>query len=327
MVDVGALGPGARPPEPAPAPARAAGVPSPPALSAGEVVDAELVETLGRGDALLRLGSRLVRALVPEGLPRGEPLRLLVVAPGPPAVLRLPDPAEAAAARLAKPAAEGLVSSVRTLLAAALPADDPEAGALLASARSLLTLPPSPGRLAEALARWVRGSGVFHEASLARGEAPGDLKEVLLRLVARLGEGPVARAAEALLSHVETHQARSLVDGMPVVPLVLPWGDEPLHGELRLEERPTSRGGEPAGCLVVRLQMPRLGTVEARLQWGGGGVAVRLGLEPAALAAVAPRLGELADRLGGAGVRVRTLRAEALPVTPSGAGGLVEVLA
>jgi len=321
--EVGSLG--GAPPLPPPLPRGEAPVPG---LRLGEVVEAQLLETLSQREGILSIGGRVFRALHPEGLNPGQRLQLRLVSLGPPPLFKLPAAADEGVARLLLPPAQGVTAAVRALLAA--PAGEEAGDPLLASLRQLLRVPAEPEALASALARLVRGSGLHHEARLAAGEDPADLKSLALKLLATKPEGALARAAEALLGHVEAHQARSVLEGVLVLPLVLPWGEEWVQGEIRLEDGEGRGAGEAAGgSLRLRLQMPRLGPVEVRLRWGAGGVSVRLALDPAALEEARGQLPELSRRLSAeAGVRVADLRAEALPPpAPKSGPGLVEVVA
>jgi len=323
--EVGPLGPG-------PGAVPAATPPRPEALSLGlrlgEVVEAEFLEALGQREGLLAIGGRVFRALHPEGLAPGQRLALRLVSPGPPPVFRLPEAAEEGVVRLLWPPAQGLASAARVLLGGEVV--HAGSGPLLAALQQVLRLPEEPGALGEALARLLRNSGLHHEASLARGEEPADLKALALRLLGREPAGPLAKAAEALLGHVEAHQARSALEGVLVVPLLLPWGEEWAQGELRVEDgEERGRAGAGGKTLRIRLEMPRLGPVEALVRWGQGGVAVRLGLAPDAVAEAREKLPELSARLSDeARVRVADLRVEALPPpAPRGGPGRVEVVA
>jgi hypothetical protein len=160
---------------------------------------------------------------------------------------------------------------------------------------------------------------------------PDDLKSLTLRLLDRPLDLSLARFSEAFLGHIGAHQARSVLDGVIVVPFVLPWGGDAIQGEWVVEER-SGRGpsGEASsGALRVRLEMPHLGPVEVAFRWGPAGNSVRLRLDPVGLDAVAPRLPDLARALSEeAGVRLLELRAERLsPAAPTAGRGLVEVLA
>lgn len=338
MPAVGALGAG-----PVPAPGGQAGTAPGEAalreaaflagLRLGGVVEAQLQEALGPREGVLSIGGNLFRALHPEGLSPGQRLELRLVSLGPPPVFKLPGGPDEAVARLLRPPSLGLEGAVRALLAA--PVAEATPGADLAAALGrLLRLPEEPASLAVALARLVRGSGLFHEADLARpgAQAPADLKALALLFLSRQTEGALARAAAALVGHLEAHQARSLLEGAAVIPLVLPWGEEWVHGELRLEPEGRRAGGaekKAGGTLRLRLQMPRLGPVEVHLRWASPGVFVRLALDPPVLEEARQRLSELSRLLAReAGVRVADLRAEPLPPpAPKGGPGLVEVLA
>lgn len=309
--------------------ARPAGAAEALGLKSGDVVEGGLVENLGNGEGIVDLGGRLVRAAIPEGLAAGLRAALRVVSTGPPLVLKLPMPGEEALVQRLSPPSVNWSQVLGALLSSA--DGRPEEVAQLVEPFLFLRLPISPADLAPLLAQLVRKSGLYHEALLARGEDPGDLKALALRLLARSSDPGVVKLAEALLGHVEAHQARSVFEGAVVVPFALPWGDEPLQGEWVVEERSGRRpnGEAESGLLRVRLHLPRLGPVEASFQWGPAGNAVRLRLAPEGLSAVSPRLPELARALvDEASLPLVSLRVEPLaPAAPKGARGLLEVLA
>lgn len=292
------------------------------------MVEAQFLEALSQREGLLAIGGRVFRAIHPEGLAPGQRLALRLVSAGPPPVLRLPESGEENVAHLLRPPAQGLEAAARVLLGTQ-PARA-ESGPVLSALQQLLRLPEEPGALGQALARLLERSGLHHEASLARGEEPADLKALALRLAAREPAGPLAKAAEALLGHVEAHQARSVLEGVLVVPLLLPWGEEWAQGELRVEDAgERGRAGTAGGTLRLRLEMPRLGPVETWVRWGQGAVSVRIGLAPDAVPEAREKLGELSANLQhAAGLRVADLRVEPLPPPPPRGGpGLVEVIA
>jgi hypothetical protein len=297
------------------------------------VVQALLVEDTGGGAGIVDLQGKLFRALYPDGLAPGSRVALRVVNTGPPLLLQLPSAAEEALAGRLRPPATGLAQTVRGLLAAADAADSTTAPQLktLLEGAEILRLPTDPAQLAPALARLLQKSGLFHEALLARGEDPGDLKALALRLLSSSAEPSLTRLAESLLGHIEAHQARSALEGAVVTPFVLPWGGDNVQGQWLVEERSgRGPGGEAlAGAVRLRLDLPRLGAVEVALRWGPTGNGVRLRLDPGGLEAVAPRLPELEQALtAGAGVRLLELKAEPLPRAPAKSGpGLLEVLA
>ncbi|MDF1555179.1 MAG: flagellar hook-length control protein FliK [Deferrisomatales bacterium] len=289
----------------------------------------EVHQVTGRGEGVLRVAGQLLRAVFPGELPQGARVPLRVVAPGPPLVLQLPDPARQPIAGLLTPPSQPLTGALAAFLGAVPPEGPP--GDLLRTAQALLRLPAATGPLARGLAVWMVRSGLFHEAQLARGSDPGDLKSLLLRLLPQVSGGPLQRAATSLLGHLEAHQARSVLEGQAILPLVLPWGEEWLQGELRLERDEPGRraGGRRGGSLVVQLDMPELGRVEVRVRWGEPGVAVRLAAEPRGVAALREHLGELEVQLTtAAGVRLVDLRAEPLaPPALATGSAMVEVLA
>jgi hypothetical protein len=235
--------------------------------------------------------------------------------------------------KLVHPSRMGFAQAASQLLAtpeAALA--DSNATGLMAQLKTLLQLPTNPEELAQALSRFVKGSGVFSEALLARGEPMDDLKSLVQKLLpfARaLGDGALEGRLEALLSHVNTHQARSLLDQLAVVPFHLPWGDEPISGELELTGE--GSGGEEGGARGVKLKlnMPTLGAVEAALWYGGHGTSITLRFDEEHLDWIAPQLGELEEALAARGLeRSASIRLEAHKPAegPVKGRGLLEVL-
>lgn len=289
----------------------------------------EVHQLTGPGTGVLRVNGQLLRALFPLGLPQGARVPLQVLAPGPPLLLQLPDAPRPPVAALLSPPAQPLTAALAEFLSAAPPAGP--AGELLNAAQALLRLPTVSAPLARGLAAWFTQSGLFHEASLAQGRDPGDLKSLLLRLLPQLAGGSLQRAATSLLGHLEAHQARSVLEQQTILPLVLPWGEEWIQGEVRVERDPPGRAaaGGSGGSMVVHLDLPHLGRVEARVRWGETGVAVRLAAEAVGLEALRQHLPTLHEQLTGAArVRLLDLRADPLPPPSSATGpALVEVLA
>ena len=301
------------------------------ALRPGELVLGQLVEARGAGEGILELGGRLLHAFYPEGLTAGERLVLRVASLGPPLVLQLPDPVQEPLAQLLRPPGTGFASAVQTLLAQGAEGLGPAERELLAGIQRLLSVPTSPADMSQALQRFLTRSGVFHEAHLAGGRDPQDLKALVLRLLPRIEQGPLARALESVLGHVEAYQARSVLDGVPVIPLVLIWGGETVRGEWVVEERSTqgAEGTAASGSLRLRLDMPHLGHAEVAVRWGPLGTSARLRLQPAALEAATARSAELAEALVRAGApRLVDLRLEPLTDLPARPGpGRIAVLA
>lgn len=301
-----------------------------PGLNPGDRVVVEILETSGKGEGWVRVGERVVRGLFPESLPQGARMSLQVVNPGPPLHLSA---TEGKSAALPGPPSHGLAAAIRVLLQPPAGAGSGGSGGaeILSTMRRVLGLPQDPEALAKALAGWVGRFGLSRKAPVAHAGVAEDLKTLTLKILARKPEGELARAARALLGHVEAHQARSVLEGVLIVPLVLPWGDDWIQGELWVEDE---SGRDPAekrlsGRLRMRLQMPQLGPVEVRLRWGKGAVAVRFAADPKALEPIRSHLGELAAALAHApNLSVTELRADPLPPPEPNAGpGLVEVLA
>lgn len=321
--------------------AGAAGEPN--ALRPGLIVRVELIKALGPEEGLLRIAGRMYRAVYPEGLKPGVPMQLKVTDAGPPLVLQLPDAFSRIFGKLVHPSATSFPAAAKGLLETALPegaagtAAGTGAGAeltdLLARLQTLLRLPQDPRELAQALARFVRQSGLFHEADLAAGRTPDDLKTIAQRLLTLVtasgGDERLERLLDSILSHVDTYQARSLLQQSVVVPFALPWpgSEEPVHGELEYGDVPASQDEKQAGGVTLRLDMPNLGHVEAALWWGPTGTSVTLRVEPGLEDWMEERVSGLERSLAvDAGVRVAGVRVETHePAGPAWTRGLLEV--
>jgi hypothetical protein len=302
-------------------------------LVKGQIVNAELIKTLGDNEGLLKIAGRLFRAIHPEGIKPGTVMPLRIVDTGPPLVMKLPDTLESLLAKLVRPSSMGFAKAASQLIATPDGAlSDSEATTVLAQLKTLLKLPTNPDDLARALSRFVKGSGVFSEAFMARGEPVQDLKSLIQKLLpfARaLGDEALEGRLDALLSHINTHQARSLIDQLVVMPFHLPWGDEPISGELELMGE--GDGGEEAGArgLTLRLNMPSLGPVEAALWYGKHGTSITLRFDEKHLDWVAPQLPQLEEALKSRGIeQVSTIRLEAhrAATGPAKSRGLLEIL-
>ncbi len=281
----------------------------------------------GRGSGWVRVGGELHLARFPAHLPEGARFPARVEAAGPPVVLRLEPPQQDPTAALFRTPAQPLPEASRTL--AAVPDAPPELSSLLDRLAGFFSGRPTAGTFLRLLGLWTRQSGVFHEAALARGASPDDLKALALGLLSRVPDGELSRSLEALVRHVAVAQGRSLAEGVPVLPLVLPWGDRWVAGALRWGGGRRGRGKGAGGHLSVSLDLPRLGPTEIRVGWGQVGVSVRIALEPERVPDVAERLAELGDALTrAAGVRVVTLAAVSRePRRPDPAGAVLEIVA
>lgn len=330
----------------------------------GGILRAELVETHGTDGLTLRLEGRLIRA-AGRGLPPlvpGTVLRLRVEALGLMPVLKLLLPATegpaadvAAALRASLPQAGALEPLLERLVAAAA-RNDP---ALPAAAAALMETLRGPGELARAdtLRTALLDSGLFLEGRLLAGAdaaaLAGDLKAALWRLLAALesktgtsrrsGAGfsspdTAARAgglradAEAALARLQLHQIASLPQRQSATHwnLLIPvLGAEPHVVELRIDAEPGDRSQRaPARgwSVLLHLDLPGLGPLQARIRLDAGGVDATLWSERAPTHAAARRhLPQLRERLRAAGLKVRGLEchrgrgprpAPSLPRTP-----------
>lgn len=295
----------------------------------GQVVSVELVKAIGADEGLFRISGRYFRALYPAGLAQGVTIPMRVVDTGPPLVLRLPDMIAQLLNRLVHPSTTGLPAAGAGL--AKLVASGGltgEAAGLAAKLSETFNLPDDPKLLAQALEKLFSRNGVFHEAFLSRGEDPADVKSLALRLLASLGgEDRAAPLLKAIISHVEAYQARSLIHENPVFPFYLNWGGEEIKGEFELKKG--AEGGEEprGGGLVVRLDMPNLGHVEAALWWHAGAVSVGLCVSQELYGWVKERVEPLREILREAGgINVSSLRVEARePPKPATGRSLLEI--
>lgn len=266
----------------------------------GQVLSVELVKPVGSDEGLFRISGKYFRALYPEGLAPGVAVPMKVIDVGPPLVLRLPDMIAQVFGKLVHPPSTSLSSALATLAKTFDGAPTTPEAALAAKLKEVLALPQDPKELAKALERLFVKNGVFHEALLARGEDPLDIKSFALKLLALTGEGGKgAEAAKALLAHVEAFQARSLLHDNPVFPFFLNWGGEEIKGEFELKEDDAAPEGQKGGGLVMRLDMPNLGHVEASLWWYAGGVSVTFRVPKEIEGWLTERLAELKKTLDG----------------------------
>lgn len=316
------------PTRPLPGDAEAPGV----GFHQGQVVSVELVKAVGADEGLFRISGRYFRALYPAGLAQGVTIPMRVVDTGPPLVLRLPDMIAQLLSRLVHPSTTGLKSAAEGIgRLAASGGFSGESAALASALGGLLTLPEDPGALAAALEKLFAKNGVFHEAVLARGGDPADVKALALKLLGTVGEesraGPLLKA---IISRVEAYQARSLIHENPVFPFFLNWGGEEMRGEFELlkgDEGGEGEEGARGGGLVVRLEMPNLGHVEAALWWYAGAVSVALRVPRELHGWVAERIGPLREALGNVGgVNVSSVRVEPRePPRPATGRSLLEI--
>ena len=287
-----------------------------PPLQAGESLRLR-VEALGR--------TPLLRVLAPESVSESTP--------GITAALRtsLPRAGEM----------EPLLTHLATMVREG-PFGSPGAVALPGLARALLAVLRTPADLAraEGLRGALRDSGIFLEARLlaGAGEAAlaGDLKGALWRLLAALkdagakashrGDGELTPTtgsdSDSLHAEVEGALARLQLHQLAALPraqapaqwiFTLPVGGNAPAYVLELQIRgEDERGAAPdaprAWSVLLHLDLPRLGAVQARIDLQGEQVAATLWAEcEATIAAVRRHLPHLEAELRGAGLRVERL--------------------
>lgn len=300
-----------------------------PGFHNGQVLSVELVKPVGDDEGLFRISGRYFRALYPSGLTPGVSVPMRVVDTGPPLVLRLPDMIAQLMAKLVHPSNTGFAAASSTLLSLAdSNAFSGEAAKLAAQLKEIITLPQDPKDLAKALERLFTKNGVFHEAFLAKGEDPGDVKALAARLLALFGgDEKAGPALRALLAHVEIFQARSLIQENPVFPFFLNWGGERINGEIELVKDGEGGADGQGGGLVLRMDMPSLGHVETALWWYSGAVSVTLRVPREVEGWFAERLAPLEASLRGvSGINLSALRVVAKePAGPATSRSLLEI--
>ncbi|MBI4754647.1 MAG: flagellar hook-length control protein FliK [Betaproteobacteria bacterium] len=292
-----------------------------PLLEAGERFRARMEAQLAGGNWRAQVGGRsLVIDLQGQRAEAGEMLELAVVERRPGVVLARPaDSADATLARL---------SATGRLIGSLLEAAGEGATAALARGGPLLEQPPSDGhRLAAALRQAVAESGLFYEAHLARwsvGEYP--LESLLREPQARRVGGAIPGSPEPVGQGLP--DAAKLPVSPELAPIVARQLEAAAGGELALQAQvwpgqwveaavvppdegtPADASDEGQGAAWsarLRLHLPALGEVEARLQLGPDGLALRLAGEQSVQALLAGGGSSLAQALGGSGVHLLAL--------------------
>jgi len=187
----------------------------------------------------------------------------------------------------------------------------------------------APGLLGE----WLRESGLFFEAGLARGDEPGDdLKRILSEIVReadsfeRDGEGAreagaISEQARLLLDLVAQQQIASLDEPdshertwSAVLPLLLDGETTTLHLIVR-EEKTGGGDAERPVEVMLRWELSTLGEVSGRLRQSGDSLSVTVGADSEwAVRYIRENLPALEESLSGIGyskVRVRSGSSEA----------------
>jgi hypothetical protein len=254
----------------------------------GQVLKAVAQSTTPQGLVQLAIGRQTLLARSPLPLPPGTRLTLQVEQAGDQPSLRMLDPPLPAAVKaealrqvlprmleLATALGKALETSTGTRSAEQLPGDVKQLAQVLAR-----TIPPAAGALSgEGLRDAVSRSGLFNEASMARGRVPdADVKTALARLATRL---------RTISPTPAEPQGRSptRVASETAVPARAPLPAAPTRGE------PAATPGRPPATTNPTTQPAQTAAAGPRPQTGAApptpGGAVRQTIAPAAQAAAA----------------------------------------
>jgi hypothetical protein len=259
-------------------------------LQAGEVLEVEVVEVLGKNLAVLDIRGSTVLAEIPDALTAGTSVRTLVQEVSPKLILVLLREGSASSGSAQTFLRSHLpdkvpLSKLIPQLVQDLPALQNHSPALAKSLHSLLdsvVLSPKTIQNADYLKTWLKGSGLLLESRLAeavhQSESPDlrfDLKATLLRLAEELKSGQ-ERSGKAdpsvvhLLNNIRTYiknieleqfrNVNAFEDGRSVH-LQLPWGTEGERAELffyqenkdRDEDKSDKKDGFRV-CFLLHLQ-------------------------------------------------------------------------
>jgi hypothetical protein len=293
------------------------------ALEVGKAFAAQVLSRLPGGEFVVGIAGTVAKMALPQGVAVGDQLSLTLVGKEPRPVFLLPQSEDAPAATLS-PAARLIDSLLRQERGDAVPGRAP----LLPDAASA----PQASPLADALRAALEHSGLFYESHVAQWAAGERSMEALLR------EPQMQSARAALAEHTPTTAATVVASdpataittaATPTAPdAALPamqldtlearrvaWQGElfpgqPLRWEVQAEdERDSARSQAGAGDdargwhSAIRIALPELGAVEARLalrgnrlqlqvcaaeadaaaQMNGGGAALAMALEAAGI--------------------------------------------
>lgn len=303
----------------------------------GQRVTATVEALRGQERALLRIGDLVFDTPAPAGAAPGQKLDLVFVSASPRITFALPGGNVAQAAQQpADPSRQVDISgAARRLdaLVAALTAEDEAAPAAAKDIKPLIPgVPVDPKSLAGALREHVARSGMFYESHLehwAEGRLP----------LERIRQEPQGRLAPAVPPGDEPSRAQTLQAadaGEPVSPLAagdkvrpqdavhpaaLPqvraqlealqtgqiawqgqvWPGQDLQIAIEEDGYAHAQDAERVWTSRLRLELPRLGNVEAVLQLSGQHLRVRLSADqPASVEALEQARGRLAEQLNGA---------------------------
>lgn len=309
------------------------------ALRAGARVDARIVETLPDGRSLVDVEGTLYQARIPASVQTGPGgrLSLTVIDAGVPPTFGLAAQRDASALPSVKVDVGALAAQLRSIAQTAASQTGP-----VAPGEPVLPAPTTQGSALDAPLRTaLETSGLFYESHQAEWVAgKRDLSALLAEPQARPlpGSGAVAPAEEGAASIAVTPgsasaatQAAAAVTsndaGAPLSPAVATLVDRQLQfvgsnqiqwaGSLwpgqRMEwtvEEETAGGGregedETAWSSRLKLDLPRVGTIEAVLRLTGSAVRISLVVPPEQRQDIADALPELREALEARGLQLQ----------------------
>ena len=315
-----------------------------PELQLGQAFAARIVESLPDNLYKALVAGRLLTLQLPEGAKPGDSLELVVVDRTARSVVA--QRVAHATAQLppeSRPVPEMFLSPAGRMIGQLLPAEgQAPQPAVLNSGQPLLAEPPRQGReLVPVLARAVTESGLFYEAHQAQWVAgQRTLESLRAEPQARVptaidNAGATSAAAPRIQSGAEAPATANTGSTVAIPDVLRPVVEQQLdaiatqrlawHGEvwpgqtmdLELEREPIG-DREASGDSVaerwsttLRLTLPRLGQVDARLQLVGDELRLRVLTDSNESAAdLRAGSGELAEQLGSAGLSLRALEVE-----------------
>lgn len=274
-----------------------------PDFTPGQRIVANLQATSADNTFLARVDGREVTLALPQSVKAGDTLELVVSHVTPRAVfatLAQPTTGDAAAA-----ATRPALSQAGKLISFLLTGQPAAETASLAGGEPLLASPPSPGagaaQLAARLGTAVGQSGLFYESHQARWlSGQIDTASLQQEPQGRLGATQTTPAGTATSESTTATTPRPAAESPPPIPeRLLPlvhqqldaiatqhmvwqgqvWPGQMMEWEIEDPEHDRTaaeEGAEPYWNTTLRLTMPSLGGVEARLHLTPAGVAVRL---------------------------------------------------
>jgi hypothetical protein len=315
-----------------------------PELQLGQAFAARIVESLPDNLYKALVTGRLLTLQLPEGAKPGDSLELVVVdRTARSVVAQRVNNAPAQLPPESRPVPEMLLSPAGRMIGQLLPAEgQAPRPVVLNSGQPLLAEPPRQGReLVPVLARAITESGLFYEAHQAqwvagqrtleslRAEPQARVSTAIDSTAASSATAPRVQSGTEAPATTSTGSTVAIPDVLrPVVEQQLDaiatqrlaWHGEVWPGQimdLELEREPVgdrdSSGDDVAErwSTTLRLTLPRLGQLDARLQLVGDELRLRVLTDSSESAAdLRAGSGELAAQLGSAGLNLRAMEVD-----------------